>query len=468
MTRAIRLLLGDVLSFARHYRGPLYHAMLTDPPYHLTSIVKRFSNETKAQPNEPFRRHTTGFMGKHWDGGDIAFRPETWAALGALLHPGAFVMAFAGTRGYHRMACAIEDVGFIVHPAIGWVFGSGFPKATRIDTQIDAAAGVHREKEIIPTKPGNLPEMEGDISLGANGFTDVSQPVTELAREWSGHRYGLQALKPAFEFICVAQKPYAGRAVDSIVVTGSGALNIDGGRIKTADDLSHPPSKSNGWKNSSALTGSVTDDWRKGRWPANFALTHHPDCKQTFETIAAYECVDGCPVKMMDGQSGELTSGDLLLHHKLTGGKVPIGTFEIRDRTGEKEFIGNSGTASRFFHNSDWSIEVAERIAAADPMRYEAKASRGERDNGLEDKNIHPTQKPLALTAWLATLLLPPSAYTPRRLLVPFAGAASEMIGGYRAGWETITGIELERDYVALGRERLDYWLAQGVQESLL
>ncbi|MBV8775503.1 MAG: hypothetical protein JO166_24695 [Deltaproteobacteria bacterium] len=68
---------------------------------------------------------TTGFMGQHWDSGDIAFRPETWAALAALLHPGAFVFAFAGCRGYHRMACAMEDAGLIIHPAIGWLFGSG-------------------------------------------------------------------------------------------------------------------------------------------------------------------------------------------------------------------------------------------------------------------------------------------------------------------------------------------------------
>ena len=108
---------ADVLEWASKYSGPKFHAILCDPPYHLN------------------------FMNSKWDGGDIAFRPETWAALVALLHPGAFVFAFVGCRGYHRMACAMEDSGLIIHPAIGWLFGSGWPKATRIDTQIDKRAG---------------------------------------------------------------------------------------------------------------------------------------------------------------------------------------------------------------------------------------------------------------------------------------------------------------------------------------
>ena len=79
-------------------------------------------------------------------------------------------------------------------------------------------------------------------------------------------------------------------------------------------------------------------------------------------------------------------------------------------------------------------------------------------------RNSHPTIKPIALTRWLATLLLPPKEYAPRRLLVPFAGVGSEMIGAMQAGWEEIVGIELSEEYCEIGRARLAYWRVQGQQ----
>lgn len=132
---------GDCVEWARNYEGEKFHSLLCDPPYHLTSIVKRFAKEEPAHTKTaadikgrktPHARQAAGFMGQQWDGGDIAFRPETWAAFLPLLHDGAICMAFAGTRGYHRMACAIEDAGYVLHPMMCWAFGSGFPKATRI------------------------------------------------------------------------------------------------------------------------------------------------------------------------------------------------------------------------------------------------------------------------------------------------------------------------------------------------
>ena len=80
-------------------------------------------------------------MGKQWDGGDIAFRPETWRAVYDVLLPGAYLVAFASTRGYHRMVCAIEDAGFVIHPMLAWVFGQGFPKGTNASKQIERATG---------------------------------------------------------------------------------------------------------------------------------------------------------------------------------------------------------------------------------------------------------------------------------------------------------------------------------------
>ena len=107
-----RILRGDVRSFSRHYRGEKFHAMLCDPPYHLISDTRNGSQRVAG--TGPYGRHTIetkGFMGKKWDGGDIAFDPDTWAGLAEHLHPGGFGMAFASSRGWHRLAVAIEDAG---------------------------------------------------------------------------------------------------------------------------------------------------------------------------------------------------------------------------------------------------------------------------------------------------------------------------------------------------------------------
>lgn len=109
-------------------------ACVTDPPYHLTSIVKRFANAAVenekfalANPHTGYHRLSAGFMGKQWDGGDVAFRPDVWRQVFRVLKPGAHLLAFGGTRTYHRMACAIEDAGFEIRDCIMWVYGSGFP-----------------------------------------------------------------------------------------------------------------------------------------------------------------------------------------------------------------------------------------------------------------------------------------------------------------------------------------------------
>jgi hypothetical protein len=116
---------ADILTWAASYDGPLFHALLCDPPYHLQNLMSRSGTRPTDELSESkYNRFVgQGFMNARWDGGDIAFQPETWAALARLLHPGAFLFAFAGSRGYHRMACAIEDAGLIIHPAIGWAFG---------------------------------------------------------------------------------------------------------------------------------------------------------------------------------------------------------------------------------------------------------------------------------------------------------------------------------------------------------
>ena len=83
-------------------------------------------------------------------------------------------------------------------------------------------------------------------------------------------------------------------------------------------------------------------------------------------------------------------------------------------------------------------------------------------------RNPHPTVKPIDLTRWLATLLLPPAEYAPRRILIPFAGSGSECIGAHLAGWEEIIGIEMEKEYVEIAEARLKHWCNKPQQMDLV
>lgn len=430
----------SILDYAARYAGPRYHGLLCDTPYEL------------------------GFMGRDWDKTGIAFNPATWAALNPLLHPGAFGMAFASSRGWHRMAVAIEDAGFIIHPTIFcWTFGSGFPKATRIDTQVDRAAGAERVVvgEQAHKRKFAVDELAGQKPNGYNSpdrlTFELTAPATELAQAWEGHRYGLQAMKPAIEPIIVFQKPYQGRPVDCITRTGAGALNIEAARIPTDG---RPNVETLGNRESlgiysSGFQGSRADgDTDLGRWPANFVAVHTPWCDDA-------ACADGCPVASLDAQSGILASGEKKAGQPRT---ATIGATGLDGSAVLNDYPGSEGGASRFFHTPDWNSEVAEGLLSRDPVRYVAKASQAERESGLggdgdSRRNTHPTIKPIALNRWLASLLLPPAYYAPaRRLLVPFSGAGSEMIGALHAGWDHIDGVELESEYATLAEQRLRYW----------
>jgi site-specific DNA-methyltransferase (adenine-specific) len=293
-----------------------------------------------------------------------------------------------------------------------------------------------------------------------------------------GHRYGLQALKPALEPIIVFQKPYEGRPVDCITKTGAGSLNIDGARIPTNDALVHGGclrTNSGDTREGKALgmyqdgTPNTFEQHPSGRWPANFAL------------------LDEQAAAALDRQSGERPSGAW----NKTAGMRPFNNNG--EDTGYETIDGirDSGGASRFF------FRVTERLDQADPVMYCAKASRGEREAGLDGMelkgghlasaegggggwaadaeknpnipraNHHPTVKPLQLTRWLATLLLPPPEYFPRRIVIPFAGVMSEGIGASQAGWDEIVGVEREAEYVEIGRARYEHWCKSATPTQL-
>ena len=130
-------------------KGIQVDSIVTDPPYHLTSIVERFGKEGSAPAKDKdgaFQRQSKGFMGKEWDGGDIAFRKETWELFMKVLKPGGHLLAFSGSRTYHRMAVAIEDAGFSIRDQIMWLYGSGFPKSLNLGKSVDKKLGNERVK----------------------------------------------------------------------------------------------------------------------------------------------------------------------------------------------------------------------------------------------------------------------------------------------------------------------------------
>jgi site-specific DNA-methyltransferase (adenine-specific) len=141
MPATVTIRQGDCLDVLPMLAEASIDACVTDPPYHLTSIVKRFGSENAASTQfGPYARASAGFMGKQWDGGDIAFRPDVWHEVFRVLKPGAHLLAFGGTRTYHRMACAIEDAGFEIRDCIQWLYGSGFPKSHDVSKGMDRAA----------------------------------------------------------------------------------------------------------------------------------------------------------------------------------------------------------------------------------------------------------------------------------------------------------------------------------------
>lgn len=255
---------ASCLDWLAEYEGPLFDACVTDPPYHLTRIVKRFGGknaaEAKVGATGAYARAAKGFMGKEWDAGDIAFRPETWRAVYDALKPGAHLVAFSGTRTYHRMACAIEDAGFEIRDQLMWCYGSGFPKSHDVSKGIDKAAGHWRGKA------GAAHCDDIKRSFGQHyERTAKGDPVTAAAAAWQ--RWGT-ALKPALEPICLARKPLSEKSIAANVLKhGTGAINIEGCRVGTGAKKWGTP-RGGIWATDSNAKAELVDN-PLGRWPAN-------------------------------------------------------------------------------------------------------------------------------------------------------------------------------------------------------
>ncbi len=373
---------GDCLDVMRGMPAASVDAVVTDPPYEL------------------------GFMNKGWDATGVAYRVEVWAEALRVLKPGGHMLAFGGSRTYHRLACAIEDAGFEVRDQIMWVYGSGFPKSLDVSKAIDKAAGA--EREVVGVRWNRTANEVYGAGKGTNTQTLETLPATTVARQWAG--WGT-SLKPAHEPICVARKPLIGTVAANVQEHGTGALNIDGCRISVGSDdeihAKHPHTKG-GFGHANAHVygksgGSLEYDTSKGRWPANLC---HDGSDEVMEAFAAF---------------GEKKSGAHPGNRKgigyMGGGKGTIGAGRQ---------CANSGTVARFF--------------------YAAKTSRAERGEG----NVHPTVKPQALMRWLCRLITPPGGL----VLDPFAGSGSTLLAALAEGFEAV-GIERDPGYLAIASKRL-------------
>jgi site-specific DNA-methyltransferase (adenine-specific) len=214
MTRA-RILVGDCRASMATLPDASVDAVVCDPPYEL------------------------GFMGRKWDSSGIAYDLEVWRQCARVLKPGGHLLAFSGSRTYHRMACAIEDAGFDVRDQIMWLYGSGFPK-----------------------------------SLDVSKAIDITAPATDAARQWSG--WGT-AIKPAHEPICMARKPLVGTVASNVLTHGTGALNIDGCRVAWRSEVDAAAAAAATGFAASRANGTATQSTSMGKESRGGGNTYHPD-----------------------------------------------------------------------------------------------------------------------------------------------------------------------------------------------
>lgn len=347
---------GDCLDVVPSLGLTRFDSIVTDPPYGL------------------------GFMGKAWDRGVPG--PLYWERMRAVIRPGGYLVAFGGTRTFHRLTCAIEDAGWEIHDCLCWLYGSGFPK--------------HESK-----------------------------------------------LKPAWEPIILARRP-------ADVAT---ALNIDACRIDGGVRPLRQPDRYAGDSIFGAqLAGSVAaGETSVGRWPANVVVDE--------EAAAA-----------LDDQTGTLTSGAWNGHRTEPKAKHTLNAFgAIRD---ERSRAGDSGGASRFYYCAkasrterdagleDFPLTAAgsTRVGAGSMAREE---ERGRQPRAVVGKNDHPTVKPIALMRWLTRLVTPIGG----SVLDPFAGSGTTGCAAALEGF-SFDGIELDEYFTNIGRARMGYWseIARGGQ----
>ena len=459
---------GLCLEFLRDLAEASVDAIVCDPPYGLS------------------------FMGKRWDY-DVP-SVDVWAECLRVLKPGGHLLAFAGTRTQHRMAVRIEDAGFEMRDMVlnaissdthmqrflasltdeqqrsfgqavsesqfagllAWVYGSGFPKSLDVSKAIDKAAGAERT-EVVGSKLGR-PGMARDGGNQRNGFDsafggesgepmdpNLYAPATEAARQWQG--WGT-ALKPALEPITLARKPLSGTVAENVLRYGTGGLNIDGCRVGENAGWSYPNGRGgSGWHGRDSLSNNLTEPMAatQGRWPAN--LIHDG----SDEVLAWFPEGKGAVSNGRKGVDG-----------------VCFGHYRAVE---QKPGYGDSGSAARFFYCAKASKadrdeglddlpEVGKSIGARHTMAGPMMANYTAKDGVSRSRpraNAHPTVKPTDVMRYLCRLVTPPGGV----VLDPFMGSGSTGKAAALEGFRFI-GCERESEYFDIACRRIERAYAQG------
>jgi len=389
------------------------------------------------------------FMGKKWDHGVPGV--EFWIEALRVAKPGAHMLAFGGTRTYHRLTCAIEDAGWEIRDCIMWVYGSGFPKSLDIGKAIDKAAGA--ERECVGTgKRSNAP---GTVTNKVKWVREAEYPITiastESAKQWDG--WGT-ALKPAYEPIILARKPLDGTTAQNVLKWGCGGINIDGCRVETDEPVRKNTAGGLGYASGNAIVvGTGTCVHLQGRFPANFIHDGSDEVVSLF------------PVTTSGGSNGNRKRGPY-------SNDRTWGTSKTKGLDVSEGLAPSSGSAARFFKRCP--PDDAQRIV------YSSKALNADRDEGLggmpdkltvrygergqdplpqqtptkpvAQKNHHPTVKNSELMRYLCKLITPPNGL----ILDMFCGSGSTGKAAAKEGFQFI-GIEKEWEYCQIAKARYDF-----------
>jgi len=395
------LINSDCITAMREMPDNSVDSIVTDPPYEL------------------------GFMGKSWDSSGIAFNAEVWREALRVLKPGGHLLAFSGSRTYHRMAVAIEDAGFEIRDQIMWVYGSGFPKSHNISKALDKIEGVAPTIVGERMAQGGARKIKG-TNAAANkipnsGSLEYDETIiyettatSDIAKQWQG--WGT-ALKPAHEPMVLARKPLIGTVANNVLTFGTGGLNIDGSRVGRADD----DVSKGGFGNGGIGIGAVGEDNGEGknaewvestqdRWPANFIHDGSGEVNELLgEPARFFYCAKASKRDRNEGLDG----------------------FE------EIQLTGGGGLTAEM--REDGTLETA---------------SAGGKYGSIKAKkaNYHPTVKPTSLMQYLVRLVTPPNG----TVLDPFMGSGSTGKACAYEGFNFI-GIDQSAEYVEIARARIEY-----------
>ena len=409
----MRLLLGDCLDKLKELDDNSVDSIVTDPPYGLS------------------------FMGKKWDY-DVPSQ-DVWEECIRVLKPGGHLLAFAGSRTYHRMAIRIEDAGFEIRDQIMWVYGSGFPKSMNVGMKVDEKLGNKRE---LVERPKSEQRPNADNSRDKNkdigGFAMSDNKYKSVGNsEWEG--WGT-ALKPSHEPIVMARKPLIGTVVDNVLEWGTGGINIEESRIGTEQITINGQGNDNLFHGN--FSGKIDNPIREGRFPANII----------FDEEAG---------RILDEQSGQTTSGKVKESKDSYDGESNTGF--LRGKSNSSNQHGDKGGASRFFYcpktsktDRNEGLDDFEKKSRSDANKMMGKSGNFKTGSGndrtTEFKNNHPTVKPTDLMLYLIRLVTPKGGTT----LDPFMGSGSSGKAAVRGGFDFV-GVEREKEYFEIAEARIQY-----------